>query len=283
MEIHEQQNLKARKGRPQSQQHSPTSATILSSSSSPSSPSSSPEFSFAISLSPSSTRVPRGASVAVDLSPADDIFFHGHLLPLHLLSPLTSPPRPASPFNHLVYPVGESDDRSTIGGSNTSSGSESTVISGEKTQWTKIKGVMQRRKKFLSFFSFVSLRSAKGHKSGEDRDSKEKRKRWLKLDHLRKALKRESRMTDSLLLGESKEDIGFDPEPDTFSGSSSFTNMQASFSVPGSMMASPENYGLRLVAKTETDRSTMEELQAAIQAAIAHCKSSMALEEKHNT
>lgn len=142
---------------------------------------------------------------------------------------------------------------------------------------------MQRRKKFLSFFLFESLRSTKGHKSGEDRDGKEKRKRWLKLDHLRKALKRYSRMTDSLILGESKEDTGFDPEPNTFSGSSSSANKQTNFSVPVSMMASPDNYGLRLVAKTETDRSTMEELQAAIQAAIAHCKSSMALEETHNT
>ncbi|KAI3440342.1 uncharacterized protein J3R85_003670 [Psidium guajava] len=282
------ENLKARKGVPQSQQHSPTSATIFSSSSlsSPSppcsSPSSSPEFSFAISLNPSSTTAPREASVAVDLSPADDIFFHGHLLPLHLLSPLTSPPWPASPFNRSVYPFTEFDDRSTIGDSNTSSCSESTVDR-EKTKWTKIKGVMQTRKRFLSFFSFESSRPAKGHKSGEDRDGKEKRKRWLKLDHLRKALKRYSRMTDSLFSGDSKEDIEFGPEPNSFSGSSSFTDKQTGFSVPVSMMASPENYGLRLVAKTETDRSTMEELQAAIQAAVAHCKRSMALEEKHNT
>lgn len=142
---------------------------------------------------------------------------------------------------------------------------------------------MQTRKRFFSFFSFESSRPAKGHKSGEDRDGKEKRKRWLKLDHLRKALKRYSRMTDSLFSGDSKEDIEFGPEPNSFSGSSSFTDKQTGFSVPVSMMASPENYGLRLVAKTETDRSTMEELQAAIQAAVAHCKRSMALEEKHNT
>ncbi|KAK3425490.1 BRI1 kinase inhibitor 1 [Eucalyptus grandis] len=283
METYEQQYLKARKGRPLSQQHSSTSAAMFSSLSAPSSPSSSPEFSFAVSQNPSSTMVPSEASAAVDLSPADDIFFHGHLLPLHLLSPLTSPPCPTSPFSHSFYPLTELDGRSIIGGSNASSGSSESTVNGEKTQWTKVKGVMQRRKKFFPFFLFESSRSTKEHKSGEDRDSKEKIKRWLKLDHLRKAWKRYSRMTDSPFLGESKEDIGFDPEPKTFSGSSSFTNKQASFSVPVSMMASPDNYGLRLVAKTETDRSTMEELQAAIQAAIAHCKSSMALEEKHNT
>ena len=57
----------------------------------PPSPSSSPshEFSFTISLhSTSNTTIQDKSktppSLAVDLSPADDIFFHGHLLPLHL-------------------------------------------------------------------------------------------------------------------------------------------------------------------------------------------------------
>ncbi|KAK8696277.1 hypothetical protein V6N13_001413 [Hibiscus sabdariffa] len=54
-------------------------------------------------------------------------------------------------------------------------------------------------------------------------------------------------------------------------------------SAPASMRTSPTNSGL-LVATTgfpsSTSDSTMEELQAAIQAAIAHCKNSIRGEDK---
>ncbi|KAL0369012.1 UNVERIFIED_CONTAM: BRI1 kinase inhibitor 1 [Sesamum calycinum] len=55
------------------------------------------------------------------------------------------------------------------------------------------------------------------------------------------------------------------------------------FSAPASMRTSPTNSG-HLVASgsvtpTKSD-STMEELQAAIQAAIAHCKKSIATDDK---
>lgn len=54
-------------------------------------------------------------------------------------------------------------------------------------------------------------------------------------------------------------------------------------SAPASMKTSPSNSGL-LVGEgvVSTSESTMEELQAAIQAAIAHCKNSIAMEEKIN-
>ncbi|KAH0680466.1 hypothetical protein KY284_021551 [Solanum tuberosum] len=79
---------------------------------SPPSASSSPahEFSFTISLHPTnSTKAlesktkqnlnpnlnpnPNQNPSAIDLTPADEIFFHGHLLPLHLLSHLPVSPR----------------------------------------------------------------------------------------------------------------------------------------------------------------------------------------------
>ncbi|CAA2997665.1 BRI1 kinase inhibitor 1-like [Olea europaea subsp. europaea] len=65
----------------------------------PPSASSSPshEFSITISLHPSvpakTLENKNTSSFAIDFSPADDIFFHGHLLPLHLLSHLPISPR----------------------------------------------------------------------------------------------------------------------------------------------------------------------------------------------
>lgn len=58
------------------------------------------------------------------------------------------------------------------------------------------------------------------------------------------------------------------------------TMRRGKFSAPASMKTSPSNSGL-LVSPSTSD-STMEELQAAIQAAIAHCKNSIAVEEKIN-
>lgn len=55
------------------------------------------------------------------------------------------------------------------------------------------------------------------------------------------------------------------------------------YSAPASMRTSPTNSGiLQLTASSlspQTD-STMEDLQAAIQSAIAHCKNSIAKEDK---
>lgn len=54
------------------------------------------------------------------------------------------------------------------------------------------------------------------------------------------------------------------------------------YSAPASMRTSPTNSGLLLPTSTfpPASDSTMEELQAAIQAAIAHCKNSIAKDDK---
>lgn len=55
------------------------------------------------------------------------------------------------------------------------------------------------------------------------------------------------------------------------------------YSAPASMRTSPTNSGLLVATgavQNSTSDSTMEELQAAIQAAIAHCKNSIAMEDK---
>ncbi|KAL0438701.1 UNVERIFIED_CONTAM: BRI1 kinase inhibitor 1 [Sesamum latifolium] len=82
----------------------------------PASPSSSSspshEFSFTISLHPS--EIPADAKTrspppfAIDLSPADEIFFHGHLLPLHLLSHLPVSPRASTnSLDSFTLPIKE--------------------------------------------------------------------------------------------------------------------------------------------------------------------------------
>ncbi|KAH7567392.1 hypothetical protein JRO89_XS07G0064000 [Xanthoceras sorbifolium] len=185
-----QEGFGASKQQQQQQQSATAPASPPSSSSSPSH-----EFSFTISLHSSSTPVPPDKtnktppSFAIDLSPADDIFFHGHLLPLHLLSHL--PVSPRSSTNSL--------DSFTL----------------------PIRELIDDQKSNLSFRNKQDLRGRRGQ-----------------------------------------------------------------FSAPASIRTSPTNSGLLLATTTtlpsSTSDSTMEELQAAIQAAIAHCKNSIAVpvEEK---
>lgn len=87
-------------------------------------------------------------------------------------------------------------------------------------------------------------------------------------------------------------EMKFNRQPHSFSGNTSsrmddtekgLLGRRGEFSAPASMRTSPTNSGL-LVAKgpisTSTNDSSMEELHAAIQAAITHCKNSIAIEEK---
>ncbi|XP_024166215.1 BRI1 kinase inhibitor 1 [Rosa chinensis] len=122
----------------QEKPQSPVTASPPSASSSPSH-----EFSFTVSLHhSSSTSIPDHSknnnkaktppSFAIDLSPADDIFFHGHLLPLQFLSHLPISPRSSTnsldsftlPIRDLVddqEPTKESNNCSTALGATTSS------------------------------------------------------------------------------------------------------------------------------------------------------------------
>ncbi|KAK3229331.1 hypothetical protein Dsin_001212 [Dipteronia sinensis] len=89
----------------QQQQQSATSPAAAAASPPSSSSSPNDEFPFTISLyhsssnpsyhktnNKSTTSTPPSCAFAIDLSPADDFFFHGHLLPLHLLSHLLAHP-----------------------------------------------------------------------------------------------------------------------------------------------------------------------------------------------
>ncbi|KAJ6954969.1 BRI1 kinase inhibitor 1-like [Populus alba x Populus x berolinensis] len=213
-------------------------AALPTSPASPSSASSSPshEFSFTISLHSASAPVPDKAknppnSFAIDLSPADDIFFHGHLLPLHLLSHLPVSPR--------------------------------------------------------SSFSLFGWR--KGCEVKEKEEDKGEHKKKLRFD-ASQVLKRYARMVRPLMFFKGRrENLQSHRQPYSFSGNLSLGNKQelrgrgGECSAPASMRTSPTNSGLLLATASlpsSTSNSTMEEFHAAIQAAIAHCKNSIAAEEK---
>ncbi|KAA8537738.1 hypothetical protein F0562_027272 [Nyssa sinensis] len=214
----------------------PPIASLPSASSSPSH-----EFSFTISLHSPATTVPNKAkttppSIAIDLSPADDIFFHGHLLPLHLLSHLPVSPRSSTnSLDSFTLPITELlEEQNPITNNNNNSETKGRTKSG-------------------SFSKLFGLSKWKKECEATEKRAKEKHKKKLRID-LSHILKRKE------LRGRKGE-----------------------LSAPASIRTSPTNSGLLLATgaiPTSTSDSTMEELQAAIQAAIAHCKNSIAMEEK---
>ncbi|KAK3039402.1 hypothetical protein RJ639_027651 [Escallonia herrerae] len=261
---------------------------------SPPSASSSPshEFSFTISLHPTppptttknlhdkakSTPHPP-ASLAIDLSPADEIFFHGHLLPLHLLSHLPVSPRSSTnSLDSFTLPIKELvDDQQnakTTSTSTNSKDSSSIPKDGEK------KGCRTKAKSFSLFSKW-----RKGCEVGDKEEpEREKKKQRFDVSHV---IKRYMRMVRPLFRGRRSNMELFERQPYSFSGNLSMRSCKqevrgkrGEFSAPASMRTSPTNSGLLVPIPTSASDSTMEELQAAIQAAITHCKNSIAVEEK---
>ncbi|XP_073019408.1 BRI1 kinase inhibitor 1-like [Primulina eburnea] len=212
--------------------------------SNPLSPTSSPshEFSFTISLHPQSKALGRNKSrPSFDLSPADKIFFHGHLLPQHYLSNLPIFPR---------YSIDDSFDSFTL------------PIDG---------------------FSGENNSSSRTYTDQE----------YISIDHINPSTCQES---CSCVLQEEEvlqkqENESSVPQENFFLIVGEFAGKKKQelsrgrrreFSAPASMRNSPTNSGLLVASGTPTPSardSTMEELQAAIQSAIAHCKKSIAAEE----
>ena len=231
------------------------------------------DFSFTISFhSNSSTTDPPDKprtppSYALDLSPADDIFFHGHLLPLHLLSHLPSS-SPRASVDSFTLPLRDLlEDEKSINGS-------SNIITQESNAREETKQVSSKSKSFSLF---------KGRRKGSevrDKEDKEKQKRF----DVKHVIKRYLR---TFFRGR-REKPGLHGQPYSYSGNlslrskSELRGRRGEYSAPASMRTSPTNSGLLLATTAfppATD-STMEELQAAIQAAIAHCKNSIAKDEK---
>ncbi|URE32512.1 hypothetical protein MUK42_13190 [Musa troglodytarum] len=254
----------------------------------PSSAAASPshEFSFTISFHPPLSSAPKTlksskatATSAVDLAPADDIFLHGHLLPLHLLPSPTSPPRPSDiTFENLGLTVDHADaDRGQ---------KHEAVVDhegGGGKNREKAKG-----RSLSSFFGFGRLRrrNSDGEKEEDLKKKPQKKKRGF---HVSRLLRKYARIVEPLFFFRSeKEKPDLHRRPYSFSGHSTGREREgwrskAQLSAPDSTATSRTNSGLlsaTSMAFSSSDNSTMEELQSAIQAAIAHCKNSIASKQE---
>lgn len=226
------------------------------------SPLSSPshEFSFTITLHPSPNRTPNTLkrskdSIALDLAPADDIFFHGHLLPLQLLTHHTPTTTPTT--------------------TTTSPRPSTDMITIDDLGPSILK---EERKKSTSFSSLSRLSKWLEEK---------KKKKVFDLKHL---LKKYASMVEAWSKGEKEKKNELRRRPYSFSGNSSnmkerdkWMRRRGEFSAPASMRTSPMNSGHLLATpkgNCSSSDSSMDELQNAIQAAIAHCKSSTAAKER---
>jgi len=266
----------------------------------PPSPSSSPshEFSFTISLHSSNATIhdkskTPPSSLALDLSPADDIFFHGHLLPLHLLSHFSSSPRfSTNSVDSFTLPIRDFLEDEKLASCNTSTRSNITIDSITNKEDHNTRVTKEETKSKPSFSLFGSSKGRKGCqvRDKEDKENNSKHKKKLGYDVMH-ALKKYLRMVQPLVLFRGKrEKVQFHGQAYSHSGNlirkskPELRGRRGEFSAPASMRTSPSNSGLLLAtaALPPSNDSTMEELQAAIQAAIAHCKNSIAKEEKLN-
>lgn len=270
---------------------------------SPPSNSSSPahEFTFTISLHPQSkiTEMKKShPSFAIDLTPADEIFFHGHLLPLHLLSNLPASPRfSTDSLDSFTLPIKDFQDENDRNSRTIDHG----FINIDHTHPTFdqesciSRTVPQDKERAKSrSFSWIpkwrkgcETRDRKGHQEKE-----QKQKRKPKID-ISDAIKKYMRLIKPLLSFRNRRmSPQLHRKAYSFSGNLRVRNKKeirgkrGELSAPASMGTSPSNSGLLVASGTATPTtsdSTMEEVQAAIQSAIAHCKKSIATEDKIKT
>ncbi|KAL9999801.1 putative BKI1/putative membrane-associated kinase regulator/4 [Helianthus debilis subsp. tardiflorus] len=242
---------------------------------------------------------------AIDLSPADDIFFHGHLLPLHLLSHLPISPRSSTnSMDSFTLPMKDilKDQNNPIGNTSFHYHHRNTFSEFNLPN----NNVTQTRPKSKSFSIFSRPKWKKGSlderevdHENQDQERHNNSKKKLKLE-VAQLIKRYMKMVRPFMsfTKAKRPNTEFNRQPHSFSGNlvSSRSSLpvemnrsdrkRGKYSAPVSMRTSPTNSGILLAsgtvspAKSTTSDSTMEELQAAIQAAIAHCKNSIAIEDK---
>lgn len=222
METHLQQQVK---NSPQtfSEKQNPKQEALQSSPSPISSTCSSPshDFSFTISLQPlsSSSKLIRGPTkttsssyqqttdpFAVDLSPADEIFFHGHLLPLHLLSHLPVSPRTSTgSYNDgFTLPVNDilPDQSTSLPTTNNNNNKDDNNNNNNKALSTEAKndiGESENRVKTkpVKSFSLFGLskwkKGLEGNEREQEQQQQQQKKKLMSLD-LSHAVKKYIRM-----------------------------------------------------------------------------------------
>lgn len=328
-ELKQTTNQENQKTKQIQQQHPPPPSTGGgAAAASPPSASSSPshEFSFTISLHPTnSTKIPDNKTsqnpnpnpnpnttqdpFAIDLTPADEIFFHGHLLPLHLLSHLPVSPRSSTNSIDTSLPINKDQkkiqksinhselDHDTDDDSHTYYDLNHSFHHLNHHQTNSFNIPKDHQKPKSKSFSLFGLPK---WKKGE-KDDKEKQRK-MKFD-VSQVIKRYMKMMRPFLSFRSRKNMQFHRPSYSYSGNLSFRGKninngssnshkgikRGAYSAPVSMKNSPTNSGLLVAtpgghygnsSSSSSGDSTMEELQAAIQAAIAHCKKSSSMEEK---
>lgn len=139
-----------------------------------------------------------------------------------------------------------------------------------------------------SFSLFGLAKWRKGIEVGEKRDDDVKKKKKKTGFDMGRAFKWYMSLIQPLFSRGDKRKREFRRQPYSFSGNLNSKWKErgrrrgGEFSAPASMATSPTNSGLLLATATITSSSndsSMEELQNAIQAAIAHCKNSIAVKD----
>ncbi|OAY27922.1 probable membrane-associated kinase regulator 1 [Manihot esculenta] len=319
-----------------------SSQTLPSSPSHSFSSSSSSDFEFTISLSP------RKSSTAI--CPADELFYKGQLLPLHL-SPRISMVRTillASSSTSSSSDTTTTASRDSTGSSNesTSSFSSDLVLLGEcdssrpssvteDDEFKRLNNVyphfqshvnlssqIKKSNKYfsLSRFSSVFKKEPKNRENDAVSGSSVKRMSATAKEVIRKYLKKVKPLYEKLSQKQQQKMAGVNPMPaapissvsfsiksersddsvknankesnrgfsHSFSGNLRYPRRRSCVSsCPSSMRSSPSHSGVLCrngfagsgtgsrVGMYYADNSSMEELQSAIQGAIAHCKNSM--------
>ncbi|XP_051149747.1 BRI1 kinase inhibitor 1 [Andrographis paniculata] len=268
------------------------------------------EFSFAVSTAPKieekNSKSPH--PLAIDLSPADEIFCHGHLLPLHPRPhphphATSSPPRSSTnSSDSFTIPINElpkhNSDKVVINSMTRNDDDDEINDRRIDCQINLEQESTRRKAKSFSLFGLPKWRKSTEETSAKrdrrDRDD-ERERRKARLDVSRVVKKYMRLVTPFLRLRNRRRgnsQLRRQP-PYSFSGTlevvknKEWRKRRGEYSAPASMRTSPTNSGLLVAAATASGTvtptksdSTMEELQAAIQAAIAHCKKSIAAEDK---
>ncbi|RWR93758.1 putative membrane-associated kinase regulator 1 [Cinnamomum micranthum f. kanehirae] len=275
--------------------------TILSSSPpSPTSSSSSSDFEFIISLSPTSKKS------SSHLCPADELFYKGQLLPLHLSPRLTM-------VRTLLASSSSSSDTATASRDSTASSNSSYDLSLDSARPSSAtddddfkKPTFHSSNKKSKYFSFSKLSSVFLRKDPrtplESSSSSSKKITSSAKEVIRKYVKKvkplyekftpkQSKMAASsssdrpLMVRNSPVDCNAPIRrygkrencSHSFSGNLRYPKMRScTVSCPSSMRSSPTHSGvLRGGRGVYASSSSMEELQSAIEGAITHCKRSM--------
>ncbi|XP_076902538.1 BRI1 kinase inhibitor 1-like [Bidens hawaiensis] len=286
----EQRHLKQQSTPPQDLPSPPPTTTT-----SPPSASSSPshEFSFTTQhhtlfnnsnnkTNTNATLQPPPPPAAIDLSPADDIFFRGHLLPLHHL-----PDSPRSSNNSLdsfTLPI-----NLLFGNTSFHCHHETILSDSDEPDITTINPNRQKSKSFSIFKTPKWNKTSDNDMQTDEHQVKDK--------NISQLIKRYMKVVKTLLSFPKRSNTRLiNHQSYSFSGNSMSrkpvvimnngdNKRRGQLSAPASMRASPANSGilvaLECVSPTKIrSESSMEELHAAIQAAIAHCKNSIAIEDK---